>query len=139
MKKLLIFLMICELILLPTGCHANPPKNSAQSPSKNEKPTSTDNTPEEAIEGLLRSLQHQNFSGAKKYYVENFDKSEDITISGEPLLYPELYKILEMYNPTTGARPFMPQMIMKIDASLPKLPKYYDRFNLNLEGIENKL
>ena len=73
MKKLLIFLMICELILLPTGCHANSPKNSAQSPSKNEKPTSTDNTPEEAIEGLLRSLQHQNFSGAKKYYVENFD------------------------------------------------------------------
>ena len=72
-------------------------------------------------------------------YVETFDKSEDITILGEPLLYPELYKILEMYNPTTGARPFMPQMIMKIDASLPKLPKYYDRFNLNLEGIENKL
>lgn len=72
-------------------------------------------------------------------YVETFDKSEDITISGEPLLYPDLYKILEMYNPTSGARPFMPQMIMKIDASLPKLPKYYDRFNLNLEGIENKL
>ena len=72
-------------------------------------------------------------------YVETFDKSGDITISGEPLLYPDLYKILEMYNPTTGARAFMPQIIMKIDASLPKLPKYYDRFNLNLEGIENKL
>lgn len=71
--------------------------------------------------------------------METFDKSVDITISGEPLLYPDLYKILEMYNPTTGARAFMPQIIMKIDASLPKLPKYYDRFNLNLEGIENKL
>lgn len=72
-------------------------------------------------------------------FVETLDKSDDITISGEPLLYPELYKILEMYNPTTGARPFMPQMIMKIDAALPKLPEYYDRFNLNLDGIENKL
>lgn len=72
-------------------------------------------------------------------FVEKFDKSEDITVDGEPLLYPELYRILEIYNPTTGARAFMPQMIMKIDASLPKLPKYYDRFNLDLEEIEEKL
>lgn len=73
MKRLLILLMICQLILIPTGCNINQAQNNAESQSKNENQISADSLPEKAVDGLLKALQHQDFSGAKKYYVENFD------------------------------------------------------------------
>lgn len=78
MKRLLIVLMICQLILITTGCNINQVQHNAESQSKNEKQISADTLPEKAIDGLLKALQHQDFSGAKKYYVENFDNMANV-------------------------------------------------------------
>ncbi|MGN1281000.1 MAG: hypothetical protein ACI4UM_03745 [Succinivibrio sp.] len=77
---------------------------------------------------LIRSLG--------KNYVEKFDDPKHITIGGEQLIYPDMYEVLEMYNPTTGAKAFMPKMIMKIDGAIPQLPKQYDKYNIDMEKIE---
>ena len=74
-----------------------------------------------------------------KNFVTTLDKSEDITIEGEKILYPKLYEILEVYNPTTGARNFVPEIVLKIDASIPSLPHDYDKFELDLKPIEEML
>lgn len=74
-----------------------------------------------------------------KNFVTTLDKSEDITIEGEKILYPKLYEILEVYNPTTGARNFVPDIVLKIDASIPSLPHDYDKFELDLKPIEEML
>lgn len=73
-----------------------------------------------------------------KNYVETLDKPEDVLIDGEPLLYPEVAKILEMYNPTTGAKAFLPKMVLEINASIPRLPKSYDKYHINFEEIAEK-
>ena len=70
MKKLLVILIICQSLFLFTGCVSNSNPNSPQPQTNN---TSIDTTPEEAMEGLLKALQQQNFSKAKQFYVENFD------------------------------------------------------------------
>lgn len=70
MKKLLVILIICQSLFLLTGCVSNSNPNSSQTQTNN---TSIDTTPEEAMEGLLKALQQQNFSKAKQFYVENFD------------------------------------------------------------------
>lgn len=77
---------------------------------------------------LIRSLG--------KNYVEKIDVPEKITIGGEKLIYPEMYEVLEMYNPTTGAKAFMPKMILKIDGAIPRLPPEYDKYNIDIENIE---
>ncbi len=70
-------------------------------------------------------------------YVEKLDKPEDIEINGEKLLYPEISKILDMFNPTTGAKAFMPQVVMDISASMPKLPKEYDKYEIDFDMISS--
>ena len=72
-----------------------------------------------------------------KNYVEKLDKPEDIEINGEKLLYPEITQILDMYNPTTGAKPFMPQAVMEISATMPKLPPSYDKYEIDFDTIMN--
>lgn len=72
-------------------------------------------------------------------YVENFDDPKEVTIDGENLVYPELYQILEMYNPTTGAKPFLPKLVLKLDVAMPTLPPNYDKYNFNLDEIQAKL
>ncbi|MGN0902168.1 MAG: tetratricopeptide repeat protein, partial [Succinivibrio sp.] len=72
-------------------------------------------------------------------YVRILDDPKDLTIRGKPLVYPELYEILEMYNPTSGAKPFMPNMVLSINASVPPLPRAYDKYNLDLSLIDSKL
>lgn len=76
MKRLFIVLMICQLILITTGCNINQVQNNAE--SQNEKQISADSLPEKAVNGLLKALQHQDFSGAKKYYVKNFDNMANL-------------------------------------------------------------
>ena len=71
MKKLLVILIICQSLFLLNGCTSNSNPNNSQNQTENM--ASIDTTPEEAIEGLLKALQKQNFSKAKQYYVENFD------------------------------------------------------------------
>ena len=71
-----------------------------------------------------------------KNYVETLTKPEDIVINGEPLLYPEISLILDMFNPTTGAKAFMPQVVLEIDASMPKLPKEYDKYEIDFDRIK---
>jgi len=72
-------------------------------------------------------------------YVENFDDPKEVTIDGENLVYPELYQILEMYNPTTGAKPFLPKLVLKLDVAMPTLPPNYDKYNFDLDEIQAKL
>ena len=42
-----------------------------------------------------------------------------------------------MYNPTTGAKPFMPQAVMEISATMPKLPPSYDKYEIDFDTIMN--
>ena len=73
-----------------------------------------------------------------KNLVINLDDPEQVTIDGLPLLFPEISKMLEMYNPTTGAKHFMPKMVLSIEASVPRLPKDYDKFELDLDSLADK-
>ena len=72
-------------------------------------------------------------------YVLNYDKPNQLTISGQPLVFDELYQILEIYNPTSGAKPFLPKLILRLDAALPPLPKSYEKYGFNLDDIKAKL
>ena len=72
-------------------------------------------------------------------YVSNYDKAKQLTISGQPLVFDELYQILDVYNPTSGAKPFLPKLILRLDAALPPLPKSYEKYGFNLDDIKAKL
>lgn len=72
-------------------------------------------------------------------FVDKFDVPSTITIFAHPLVYDDLYQILEIYNPTSGARPFMPKLILKLEASVPPLPSSYDKYGFNLEQLNYKL
>lgn len=73
-----------------------------------------------------------------KNYVYKLEDPTIVQIESVPLFYLDIYKILVMYNPTTGASPFTPKMVLRINATVPRLPQEYDKFNLKLDSIERK-
>ena len=70
-------------------------------------------------------------------FIEKLNDPETTEVNGEKLVYPEIVDILEIYNPTTGAKPFMPQVVLDISANMPRLPKEYDKYNINYEVIRD--
>ncbi len=68
-------------------------------------------------------------------YVEELDDPNKVEVNGKKLIYPEISMILDKYNPTTGAIPFMPQVIMDISASMPSLPKDYEKYEIDYDMI----
>ena len=73
-----------------------------------------------------------------KNYVYKLEDPAIVQIESVPLFYHDIYKILVMYNPTTGASAFTPKMVVRINATVPRLPREYDKFNLKLDAIERK-
>ncbi len=69
--------------------------------------------------------------------VEHYDNPQLIKINGEYLFFPQMSNVLHFYNPTTGAQAFSPAKVTAINANLPPLPKDYDRFNIDVEAINN--
>ena len=62
-----------------------------------------------------------------------------VLMSGKPLLSQSFAEILEVYNPTSGARPFEPGTVTGFKPALPKLPPEYDRYGIDLSYVNAKL
>ena len=71
-KSLMVILTVFLYMLIVTGCTSNQSQNNTQSIS------STAEIPEGAVSHFLSELQHENFAGAKAYYVENMDNMANL-------------------------------------------------------------
>lgn len=60
-------------------------------------------------------------------------------LDGKPLMSQSFTTILSVYNPTSGVKPFEPEVITGFKSALPVLPKSYKRFHIDLDYINAKL
>jgi TPR repeat protein len=66
-------------------------------------------------------------------------KPGTVLVGGKPLISQSFAEVLEMYNPTSGAKRFEPAAVTGFKPALPELPSEYDHYKIDLQALNAKL